>query len=422
MQSQRATPEKVALLNLNAPNPLMNRQDFPILDQKVNGYPLVYFDNAATTQKPQVVIDALTDYYRNINSNIHRGVHYLSQKATDEFEVARRTAQAFINAPSPQEIIFTRGTTESINLIATSFGKRFLHEGDEVLISEMEHHANIVPWQIICDEKQARLRVIPFDETGTLKMDEYEKLLSDKTKIVAITYVSNTLGTINPIEEVIRIAHAHHIPVMVDGAQAMSHIPVDVQALDCDFFCFSGHKMYAPMGIGVMYGKAKWLNEMPPYQGGGEMIKTVTFERTTYNELPFKFEAGTPAVGDAIGLKTAINYVQSIGIENIARREHELLSYATEELLKIDGVKIIGTSQNKSAIISFIINGIHHFDAGTLIDQMGVAVRTGHHCTQPVVDHFGISGTIRASFAFYNTEAEIDQMVKAVKQAVKMLK
>ncbi|MBR1991586.1 MAG: cysteine desulfurase [Bacteroidales bacterium] len=400
----------------------MNRQDFPILDQKVNGYPLVYFDNAATTQKPQVVIDALTDYYRNINSNIHRGVHYLSQKATDEFEVARRTAQAFINAPSPQEIIFTRGTTESINLIATSFGKRFLHEGDEVLISEMEHHANIVPWQIICDEKQARLRVIPFDETGTLKMDEYEKLLSDKTKIVAITYVSNTLGTINPIEEVIRIAHAHHIPVMVDGAQAMSHIPVDVQALDCDFFCFSGHKMYAPMGIGVMYGKAKWLNEMPPYQGGGEMIKTVTFERTTYNELPFKFEAGTPAVGDAIGLKTAIDYVQSIGIENIARREHELLSYATEELLKIDGVKIIGTSQNKSAIISFIINGIHHFDAGTLIDQMGVAVRTGHHCTQPVVDHFGIPGTIRASFAFYNTEAEIDQMVKAVKQAVKMLR
>lgn len=286
----------------------------------------------------------------------------------------------------------------------------------------MEHHANIVPWQIICDEKKARLRVIPFDETGTLKMDEYGKLLSDKTKIVAITYVSNTLGTINPIEEIIRMAHARHIPVMVDGAQAMSHIPVDVQALDCDFFCFSGHKMYAPMGIGVMYGKAKWLNEMPPYQGGGEMIKTVTFERTTYNELPFKFEAGTPAVGDAIGLKTAIDYVQSIGIENIARREHELLSYATEELLKIDGVKIIGTSQNKSAIISFIINGIHHFDAGTLIDQMGVAVRTGHHCTQPVVDHFGIPGTIRASFAFYNTEAEIDQMVKAVKQAVKMLK
>ena len=412
----------MALLNLNAPNPLMNRQDFPILDQKVNGYPLVYFDNAATTQKPQVVIDALTDYYKTINSNIHRGVHYLSQKATDQFEVARRTAQAFINAPSPKEIIFTRGTTESINLIASSFGKRFLHEGDEVLISEMEHHANIVPWQIICDEKKARLRVIPFDETGTLKMDEYGKLLSDKTKIVAITYVSNTLGTINPIEEIIRMAHARHIPVMVDGAQAMSHIPVDVQALDCDFFCFSGHKMYAPMGIGVMYGKAKWLNEMPPYQGGGEMIKTVTFERTTYNELPFKFEAGTPAVGDAIGLKTAIDYVQSIGIENIARREHELLSYATEELLKIDGVKIIGTSQNKSAIISFIINGIHHFDAGTLIDQMGVAVRTGHHCTQPVVDHFGIPGTIRASFAFYNTEAEIDQMVKAVKQAVIMLK
>ena len=412
----------MALLNLNAPNPLMNRQDFPILDQKVNGYPLVYFDNAATTQKPQVVIDALTDYYKTINSNIHRGVHYLSQKATDQFEVARRTAQAFINAPSPKEIIFTRGTTESINLIASSFGKRFLHEGDEVLISEMEHHANIVPWQIICDEKKARLRVIPFDETGTLKMDADGNLLSAQTPLGARTQVATTWGTINPIEEIIRMAHARHIPVMVDGAQAMSHIPVDVQALDCDFFCFSGHKMYAPMGIGVMYGKAKWLNEMPPYQGGGEMIKTVTFERTTYNELPFKFEAGTPAVGDAIGLKTAIDYVQSIGIENIARREHELLSYATEELLKIDGVKIIGTSQNKSAIISFIINGIHHFDAGTLIDQMGVAVRTGHHCTQPVVDHFGIPGTIRASFAFYNTEAEIDQMVKAVKQAVKMLK
>ncbi|HPT52238.1 MAG TPA: SufS family cysteine desulfurase, partial [Bacteroidales bacterium] len=327
----------------------MNRNDFPILDQQINGQPLVYFDNAATTQKPEVVIQALADYYRSINSNIHRGVHYLSQKATQEFEIARQTIQHFINAPSHQEVIFTRGTTESINLIASSFGHTFLHENDEVLISEMEHHANIVPWQMICDEKKAKLVVAAFDETGTLDMNDFQQKLSPKTKIVAISHVSNTLGTINPIKQIIELAHAQGTPVMIDGAQAVSHLKVDVQDLDCDFYCFSGHKMYAPMGIGVMYGKAQWLNAMPPYQGGGEMIKNVTFEKTTYNELPFKFEAGTPAVGDVIGLKTAINYINSIGIENIAQCENELLQYATQQLQNIDGVTIIGTAEHKTS-------------------------------------------------------------------------
>lgn len=397
------------------------RKDFPILDQKVNGYPLVYFDNAATSQKPQVVIDALTQYYSSINSNIHRGVHHLSQLATAEFEVARRTVQAFINAPQSHEIVFTRGTTESINLIASSFGRKFLHKGDEVLISEMEHHADIVPWQLICEQHGATLRVLPFDERGVLCLEKLDELLTDKTKIVAVAHVSNTLGTINPVKEIIAKAHAKGIPVMVDGAQAASHIVIDVQELDCDFYCFSGHKMFAPMGVGVMYGKEQWLNEMPPYQGGGEMIKTVTFAKTTYNELPFKFEAGTPAVGDVIGLKTAIDYVNQVGIDTIAAREHALLQYGTEKLSAIDGLQIVGTAPEKSAIISFNINGLHHFDVGTLIDQMGVAVRTGHHCTQPIMDHFGISGTLRASFAFYNTEEEIDRLVKAVEKAKMML-
>lgn len=397
------------------------RKDFPILDQKVNGYPLVYFDNAATSQKPQVVIDALTQYYSSINSNIHRGVHHLSQLATAEFEVARRTVQAFINAPQSHEIVFTRGTTESINLIASSFGRKFLHKGDEVLISEMEHHADIVPWQLICEQHGATLRVLPFDERGVLCLEKLDELLTDKTKIVAVAHVSNTLGTINPVKEIIAKAHAKGIPVMVDGAQAASHIVIDVQDLDCDFYCFSGHKMFAPMGVGVMYGKEQWLNEMPPYQGGGEMIKTVTFAKTTYNELPFKFEAGTPAVGDVIGLKTAIDYVNQVGIDTIAAREHALLQYGTEKLSAIDGLQIVGTAPEKSAIISFNINGLHHFDVGTLIDQMGVAVRTGHHCTQPIMDHFGISGTLRASFAFYNTEEEIDRLVKAVEKAKMML-
>ena len=398
-----------------------HRTDFPILNQNVNGRPLVYLDNAATTQKPSVVINSLSDYYTKINSNIHRGVHHLSQLATEQFEVARRTAQAFINAPQTHEVVFTRGTTESINLIASSFSQRFLHPGDDVLVSEMEHHANIVPWQIACENHQATLRVLPFDNNGALCMDELDSLLTDKTRIVAVAHVSNSLGTINPIKAIIDKAHAKGIPVMVDGAQAVSHLKVDVQELDCDFYCFSGHKMFAPMGVGVMYGKSKWLEQMPPYQGGGEMIRTVTFAKTTYNDLPFKFEAGTPAVGDVIGLKTAMDYIHEIGIDNIAAQEHDLLHYATEQLSAIDGVTIYGNTPDKAAILSFNIQGLHHFDIGTIIDQLGIAVRTGHHCTQPVMDHFGISGTVRASFAFYNTKEEVDRMVSAVKKARMML-
>ena len=397
------------------------RKDFPILDQQVNGYPLVYFDNAATSQKPKVVIDALNEYYQTINSNIHRGVHHLSQLATARFEEARRAVQQFIHAPHAHEVILTKGTTESINLVASSFCQRFLHAGDEVVVSEMEHHANIVPWQLACERHGATLRVLPFDDRGVLRMEELDSLLNEKTRIVAVNHVSNTLGTINPVAEIIRKAHAKGIPVLVDGAQAAGHLPIDVQALDCDFYCFSGHKMYAPMGVGVLYGKEQWLNEMPPYQGGGEMIKTVTFARTTYNELPYKFEAGTPSVGDVIGLQTAIEYINSIGLEVIAGREQALLEYATQQLLQIDGLQIVGTAPHKSSIISFNINKLHPFDIGTLIDQMGIAVRTGHHCSMPIMEHFGIPGTLRASFAFYNTEEEIDRLVTAVKKAVMML-
>ena len=397
------------------------RKDFPILDQQVNGYPLVYFDNAATSQKPKVVIDALNEYYQTINSNIHRGVHHLSQLATARFEEARRAVQQFIHAPHAHEVILTKGTTESINLVASSFCQRFLHAGDEVVVSEMEHHANIVPWQLACERHGATLRVLPFDDRGMLRMEELDSLLNEKTRIVAVNHVSNTLGTINPVAEIIRKAHAKGIPVLVDGAQAAGHLPIDVQALDCDFYCFSGHKMYAPMGVGVLYGKEQWLNEMPPYQGGGEMIKTVTFARTTYNELPYKFEAGTPSVGDVIGLQTAIEYINSIGLEVIAGREQALLEYATQQLLQIDGLQIVGTAPHKSSIISFNINKLHPFDIGTLIDQMGIAVRTGHHCSMPIMEHFGIPGTLRASFAFYNTEEEIDRLVTAVKKAVMML-
>lgn len=399
----------------------MNRADFPILGQQVYNKPLVYLDNAATTQKPQVVIDAMTHYYETLNSNIHRGVHALSQKATEEFEVARRCVQQFINAAHDYEVIFTRGATESINLVASSFGRSFIQEGDEIIISGMEHHSNIVPWQFVCEDRKAHLKVLPFDDRGELCIDQLESLITTRTKIVAVTHVSNTLGTCNPVAEIVRIAHAHNVPVMIDGAQAVAHHPVDVQALDCDFYCFSGHKMYGPMGIGVMYGKESWLNQMKPYQGGGEMISTVTFEKTTYNELPFKFEAGTPAVGDAIGLRTAIEYMQQIGIENIAKHEETLLHYATGQLLQIDGLRIYGQSSHKAAVISFLVGNIHPYDMGVLLDHQGVAVRTGHHCTQPIIDRYGIPGTVRASFALYNTKEEVDTLVAAVKRAAQML-
>ena len=399
----------------------MNREDFPILEQQVYKKPLVYLDNAATTQKPQVVIDAMKRYYETINSNIHRGVHCLSQQATEEFEKARRCVQQFVNAAHDYEVIFTRGATESINLVASCFGRTFIGEGDEIIISAMEHHSNIVPWQFLCEERGAKLKVLPFDDDGVLCLDQLESLITPCTKIVAVTHVSNTLGTCNPVAEVIRIAHAHNVPVMLDGAQAVAHQPVDVQALDCDFYCFSGHKMYGPMGIGVMYGKEAWLNQMKPYQGGGEMISTVTFEKTTYNELPFKFEAGTPAVGDAIGLRTAIEYMQQIGIQNIARHEEELLQYATEKLQQINGLRIYGRAPHKAAVISFLIGNLHPYDVGVLLDHQGVAVRTGHHSTQPIMDRFGIPGTVRASFALYNTREEVDALVAAVERATNML-
>lgn len=399
----------------------MNRTDFPILKERVYGKPLVYLDNAATTQKPQVVIDALNDYYLRINSNIHRGVHCLSQLATNEFEQAREAVRQYIHAATTQEVIFTRGATESINLVAASFGRTYLREGDEVIVSEMEHHSNIVPWQLACEERGAKLKVLPFDERGELIISKLQELITDRTRIVAVAHVSNSLGTVNPIEEIIRIAHEHNVPVLIDGAQAVAHCPVNVQALDCDFYCFSGHKMYAPMGIGVMYGKSKWLNEMQPYQGGGEMIKDVTFEKTTYNDLPFKFEAGTPSVGDVIGLRKAIEYIQGIGLEKIASYEQELLTYTTEKLAKIEGMRFIGEATHKTGVISFLVGDIHPYDMGVLLDHQGVAVRTGHHCTQPIMNHFGIPGTVRASFALYNTFEEADALVEAVIKAKNML-
>lgn len=399
----------------------MNRNDFPILTQTVYKKPLVYLDNAATTQKPKEVIEALSDYYGTINSNIHRGVHCLSQKATEEFEIARKSVQQFINAAHDYEVIFTRGATESINLVASSFGRTYIQPSDEIIISEMEHHSNIVPWQFLCEDRGAVLKVLPFNEQGVLCIEKLEELITEKTKILAITHVSNTLGTINPIKEIIQVAHRHQIPVMVDGAQAVAHCPVDVQDLDCDFYCFSGHKMYGPMGIGVMYGKERWLNEMKPYQGGGEMISTVTFEKTTYNELPFKFEAGTPAVGDVIGLRKAIEYMQRVGVQNIADYEEELFQYGREKLSSIPGIRFIGEAPHKAAVISFLVGNIHPYDMGVLLDHQGVAVRTGHHCTQPVMDHFHIPGTVRASFALYNTKEEIDALTAAVARATEML-
>lgn len=399
----------------------MNRGDFKILDQKIYGRPLVYLDNAATTQKPQVVIDTLKAYYETINSNIHRGVHYLSQRATDEFEAAREAVRRFINARHAYEIIFTRGATDSMNLVAASFGRTFLHEGDEIVVSEMEHHANIVPWQFLCEDRGCVLKVLHFNEKGELCIEQLDQLITPKTKIVAVTHVSNSLGTVNPVKQIVEIAHKKGVPVLLDGAQAVSHCKVDVQALDCEFYCFSGHKMYAPMGIGVMYGKEEWLNKMQPYQGGGEMIKHVTFAKTTYNDLPFKFEAGTPSVGDAMGLKAAVEYMENIGIENIAAYEKELLDYAEERLSSIEGLRIYGQAAQKAAIVSFNIDKIHPSDIGAIIDKLGVAVRTGHHCTQPIMDHFGIPGTVRASFALYNDKKEIDDLYEAVYRAKNML-
>lgn len=396
------------------------RNDFPILATTVNGKPLVYFDNAATSQKPWPVIKAIENYYTQLNSNVHRGVHHLSQKATDAFEASRRKLANFIHAKNDYEVIFTKGTTDSINLVAHSFGKQFVQPGDSIIISALEHHSNIVPWQLLCEDRQATLKVIPINEKGELLMDDFKAMLDEKVKLVAVNYVSNSLGTINPVREIIRLAHEQNIPVLLDAAQAVQHIGIDVQELDVDFLAFSGHKVYGPTGIGILYGKESWLNQMPPYQGGGEMIKTVSFEKTTFNDLPFKFEAGTPNIEAAICLGAAVDYINEIGLENINRYEHELLEYATEQLSTVEGIRFIGTAEQKASVVSFLINEVHPYDIGVILDKLGIAVRTGHHCTQPLMDFFGIPGTVRASFAFYNTREEIDVLVAAVKRAAVM--
>lgn len=396
------------------------RADFPLLRQQVNNKPLVYFDNAATSQKPQVVIDAITQYYSEINANIHRGVHTLSQLATDAYEVARQKIQKHINAQFPHEIIFTAGTTHGINAVANGFAS-LLMKGDEVIVSALEHHSNIVPWQMLCDRTGAVLKVIPMDNNGELVMDVYEKLLSSKTKIVAVNHISNALGIINPIEDIIKKAHEAGAAVLIDGAQASAHLKPDMQALNCDFYVFSGHKMCGPTGTGILYGKEDWLNKLPPYQGGGEMIATVTFEKTTYAGLPHKFEAGTPNIAGGIVLGVAVDYLNSIGFETIAAYEQELLEYGTKRLLEVEGLTIFGNSKYKASVISFGLEGIHPYDVGTIVDKLGIAVRTGHHCAQPIMDFYKIPGTIRASFAFYNTKEEIDVLVEAVKKAQVML-
>ena len=396
------------------------RADFPILSQKVNGKPLVYFDNGATSQKPQVVIDAISKYYSEINANIHRGVHTLSQLATDAYEVSRNTIQNHLNAKHNHEIIFTSGTTFGINLVANGFSS-LLKAGDEVMVSALEHHSNIVPWQFLCEKTGAKLVVIPMNEKGELIISEFDKLLTEKTKIVTVNHISNALGTVNPIEYIIKKAHGVGAAVLIDGAQATPHLRPDVQALDCDFYVFSGHKVCGPTGVGILYGKEEWLRKLPPYQGGGEMIAEVTFEKTTYADLPHKFEAGTPNIEGGIVLGTAIDYMNAIGFDNIAAYEQELLDYGTKRLQEIEGLTIYGTSENKASVISFNINGIHPYDIGTIIDKLGIAVRTGHHCAQPIMNFFNIPGTIRASFAFYNTKEEIDIFVEAVKKAQMML-
>ncbi len=389
-------------------------EDFPILKREVNGKPLVYLDNAATMQKPQQVIDAIVDVYTNYNSNIHRGTHHLSNVCTSAFEDTRVKIQNFISAAHSHEIIFTRGTTESINLVANTFGDAFLSKGDEVIISEMEHHSNIVPWQLLQERKGITLRVIPFDDNGDLILDEYYSMLNKRTKLVAVTHVSNALGTINPVKEIVSAAHNEGVPVLIDGAQAVHHFPVDVVDLDCDFYAFSGHKLYGPTGVGVLYGKEEWLNKMPPWQGGGEMIKSVSFEKTTFNELPFKFEAGTPNYTGTIGLGAAIDYLTGYEWDKIMTYEEDLLRYATQKLSEIDGLRMYGTAKNRSSVISFLVNDIHPYDMGLMLDKIGVAVRTGHHCAQPVMTRFDIPGTVRVSFAIYNTKEDVDKLVEGV--------
>ena len=396
------------------------RADFPILSRTVYGIPLVYLDNGATTQKPRCVVDAITDEYYSVNANVHRGVHFLSQQATELHEASRETVRRFINARSTNEIVFTRGTTESINLLASSFGEAFLGEGDEVIVSTMEHHSNIVPWQLLQMRKGIKLRVIPMNDCGELLLNEYERLFTERTRIVCVTHVSNVLGTVNPVKDMIATAHAHGVPVLVDGAQSIPHMPVDVQALDADFYVFSGHKVYGPTGVGVLYGKEEWLDKLPPYQGGGEMIQHVSFERTTFNELPFKFEAGTPDYIGTTGLARALDYVTTLGMDRIAAYEHDLTEYATRRLKEIPGMRIFGEAAEKGSVISFLVGDIHHFDMGTLLDRLGIAVRTGHHCAQPLMQRLGSEGTVRASFALYNTKEEIDALVAGVERVSRM--
>ena len=396
------------------------RADFPILGREVYGKPLVYLDNGATTQKPRVVVEAMTDEYYSVNANVHRGVHFLSQRATELHEGSRETVRAFINARSTSEIIFTRGTTESINLLASSFTESQMSEGDEVIISTMEHHSNIVPWQLMAAKHGIVIKVIPMNDRGELLLDAYRELFTERTRIVSVAHVSNVLGTVNPVEEMIRFAHEQGVPVLVDGAQSVPHMPVDVQALDADFYVFSGHKVYGPTGVGVLYGKEAWLDRLPPYQGGGEMIQTVSFEKTTFNELPFKFEAGTPDFVGTTGLARALEYVSAIGMDKIAAYEHELTTYATERLMEIPGMRIFGQAKEKGSVISFLVGDIHHFDLGTLLDRLGIAVRTGHHCAQPLMQRLGIEGTVRASFGLYNTKEEIDVLVAGIDRVRRM--
>lgn len=390
------------------------REDFPILDREVYGKPLIYLDNGATTQKPRQVVEAITDEYYSVNANVHRGVHFLSQQATELHEASRETVRRFINARSSNEIVFTRGTTESINLLASSFADSQMKEGDEVIVSVMEHHSNIVPWQLQAARKGIVLKVIPMNDRGELLLDEYEKLFSERTKLVSFAHVSNVLGTVNPAKEMIATAHAHGVPVLIDGAQSVPHMKVDVQDLDADFFAFSGHKIYGPTGVGVLYGKEEWLDKLPPYQGGGEMIQSVSFEKTTFNELPFKFEAGTPDYIGTTALAKALDYVSAIGMENIAAHEHELTLYAMQRLKEINGMRIFGEAEHKSSVISFLVGNIHHLDMGTLLDRLGIAVRTGHHCAQPLMIRMGIEGTVRASFGLYNTKEEIDMLAAGI--------